>query len=46
MRAVSFNVTIPSFLIGKGLGGLTESAILKNALRLLAIPFGGKMILL
>ena len=26
MRAVSFNVTIPSFLIGKGLGGLTESA--------------------
>ena len=27
MRAVSFNVTIPSFLIGKGLGGLTESAI-------------------
>lgn len=27
MRAVSFNVTIPSFLIGKGLGGFTESAI-------------------
>lgn len=27
MRAVSFNITIPSFLIGKGLGGLTESAI-------------------
>jgi threonine dehydrogenase-like Zn-dependent dehydrogenase len=27
MRAVSFNVTVPSFLIGKGLGGFTESAI-------------------
>jgi threonine dehydrogenase-like Zn-dependent dehydrogenase len=27
MRAVSFNVTVPSFLVGKGLGGLTESAI-------------------
>ena len=27
MRAVSFNVTIPSFLIGKGLGKITESAI-------------------
>jgi L-iditol 2-dehydrogenase len=27
MRAVSFNVTIPSFLIGKGLGKVTESAI-------------------
>lgn len=27
MRAVSFNVTVPGFLIGKGLGGFTESAI-------------------
>ena len=27
MRAVSFNVTVPSYLVGKGLGGLTESAI-------------------
>ena len=27
MRAISFNVTVPSFLIGKGLGGLTESAV-------------------
>ncbi|MGY8797873.1 MAG: zinc-dependent alcohol dehydrogenase [Longimicrobiales bacterium] len=27
MRAVSFNVTIPSFLIGKGFGKITESAI-------------------
>ena len=27
MRAVTFNVTIPSYLLGKGLGKLTESAI-------------------
>lgn len=27
MRAVTFNVTIPSYLVGKGLGGLTESAL-------------------
>ena len=27
MRAVSFNVTIPSYLVGKALGGFTESAI-------------------
>ena len=27
MRAVSFDVTVPSFLIGKALGRLTESAI-------------------
>ena len=27
MRAVSFNVTVPGFLLGKGLGGLTESAV-------------------
>jgi threonine dehydrogenase-like Zn-dependent dehydrogenase len=27
MHAVTFEVTIPSFLIGKGLGGVTESAI-------------------
>jgi L-iditol 2-dehydrogenase len=27
MRAVSFDVTIPSYLVGKGLGRLTESAI-------------------
>ena len=27
MRAVSFNITLPSFLIGKGLGGLTEAAV-------------------
>jgi threonine dehydrogenase-like Zn-dependent dehydrogenase len=27
MRAVTFNVTVPGFLIGKGLGGLTESAL-------------------
>lgn len=26
MQAVTFDVTIPSFLIGKGVGGLTESA--------------------
>ena len=27
MHAVTFEITIPSFLIGKGLGGVTESAI-------------------
>lgn len=27
MRAVTFNVTIPRYLVGKGLGGLTESAV-------------------
>jgi L-iditol 2-dehydrogenase len=27
MRAVTFNVTIPSYLVGRGLGGLTESAL-------------------
>ena len=27
MRAVSFNITVPKFLIGKGLGGFTEAAI-------------------
>ncbi len=27
MRAVSFNVTIPKFLLGKSLGGLTESVV-------------------
>jgi threonine dehydrogenase-like Zn-dependent dehydrogenase len=27
MRAVSFNVTIPGYLLGKGLGGVTESAL-------------------
>jgi threonine dehydrogenase-like Zn-dependent dehydrogenase len=27
MRAVSFNVTVPGFLLGKGLGGFTESAV-------------------
>jgi L-iditol 2-dehydrogenase len=27
MRAVTFNVTVPGFLLGKGLGGLTESAV-------------------
>jgi len=27
MRAVSFNVTIPGFLLGKGLGGVTEAAL-------------------
>lgn len=27
MKAVSFNVTVPSFLVGKGLGKLTEAAI-------------------
>ena len=27
MQAVSFNVTIPGYLLGKGLGKLTESAV-------------------
>lgn len=27
MRAVSFNVTIPGYLLGKGLGGVTESVL-------------------
>ena len=27
MRAVTFDVTIPGFLIGKALGGVTESVI-------------------
>ena len=27
MRAVTFNVSIPGYLIGKGLGGVTESAL-------------------
>jgi len=27
VRAVTFNVTVPGFLIGKGLGGITESAL-------------------
>jgi threonine dehydrogenase-like Zn-dependent dehydrogenase len=27
MRAVSFNVTIPGYVLGKGLGGVTESAL-------------------
>jgi len=27
MHAITFDITIPSFLIGKGLGGVTESSI-------------------
>jgi threonine dehydrogenase-like Zn-dependent dehydrogenase len=27
MRAVTFNVSVPGYLIGKGLGGITESAL-------------------
>lgn len=27
MRAVTFNVTVPGYVVGKGLGGLTESAL-------------------
>lgn len=27
MRAVTFNVTVPSYLVSKGLGGFTESAV-------------------
>src|SRR3990172_2549860 len=27
MRAVSFNVTIPGYLLGKGMGGVTESVL-------------------
>lgn len=27
MRAVSFNVTVPGYLLGKGLGGVTESVL-------------------
>ncbi|HSH76498.1 MAG TPA: hypothetical protein VLA09_12490, partial [Longimicrobiales bacterium] len=27
MRAVSFNVTIPGYVIGKGLGRVTEAAL-------------------
>lgn len=40
MRAVSFNVTVPGFLLGKGLGGLTESAVFGalSGLRLGDVP--------
>ena len=27
MRAITFNVSVPGFLLGKGLGGMTESAL-------------------
>lgn len=40
MRAVSFNVTVPGFLLGKGLGGVTESVLFGglSGLRLKDIP--------
>jgi L-iditol 2-dehydrogenase len=40
MRAVSFNVTVPGFLLGKGLGGLMESTVFGalSGLRLGEIP--------
>ena len=31
MRAVRFDVTVPGFLLGKGLGGITESVIFGRA---------------
>ena len=40
MRAVSFNVTVPGFLLGKGLGGVTESVLFGglSGLRLRDVP--------